>query len=113
MFWGAEPHSSPEYPSDGDKEAFTTRCTSNTNPDTDTTKTPSSSSASGDTIVLSAKSLLISISDDSDELQQREFVEVLVLSEALDDDSDFESLPSKKGGKRSTSHSSRSMNPTR
>lgn len=72
-----------------------------------------SSSGSRDTVILSAKSPLITISEDSNEPDNAKFLEVLVMSEGFDDDSDFESSPSKRGGTSQNSSGSRSKAQTR
>jgi len=93
---GAEPQSGEEYPSEEGSEGLLGRRRS-TSRSRDTTITPGSSSGSGDTVVLSAKSPLITISEDSHEASDDQLVEVPEESDCSDDDSDFQSPPHKKG----------------
>lgn len=95
--FGVEPASGDEYPSDEYERGL---IASQTNfVFRDTTCTLGSSSSSGDTIVLIAKSPLITISKDSSELDNLKLVEVTDDSEGSSDNLDFQSSPLKKSGK--------------
>lgn len=111
---GAEPTLEREYPSDYDEEGRLIQQTQSTSLSADIAITPDSSSGSSDTVVLSAKSPLITISEDSEEPDISQFVEVPVDFEDSDDDDDFESPSSKIGGSsRSKWGSSHSLAQTR
>jgi len=91
---GVESNFEPEYPSDGDRQQLGTQSKS-TSVSFHTTVTPGSSSRS-DTVVLSAKSPLITISKESDELDNSKLVEIHDDSGESDSDSDFQSPPHKR-----------------
>lgn len=93
---GAEPNSCAEYPSDDSTAGALMAMKSGRSPScSDTPLTPGSSSGSGDTIVLSSKSPLITISEESADVDNAGLVEVPNDSEESDDD--FESPPKKRG----------------
>lgn len=77
-----------EYPIDFEELPVLAN-THNTSMSVNTQVTPGSSSASGDTVILSAKSPLITISEDSEESGNEKLVEVGGDSDTGSDDSDF------------------------
>ena len=107
---GAEPQSGDEYPSNEEGGRLLGGLGS-TSMSLDTILTPGSSSGSEDTVVLSAKSPLITISEDSEDPDNSNLQEVPHDSEASSDESDFQSPPSKRGKKKSGN--SRSKTQTR
>lgn len=92
---GAEPFSGEEYPSDDNVKGLI-RNANTTSVFVDMRLMPNSSSGSGDTLVLSAKSPLITILEDSEEPDNSKLVEVPDDSEGSTDNSDFDSPPSKR-----------------
>lgn len=93
---GAEPHSGEDYPSEEGSDHLL-GCRRSTSRSRDTTITSDSSSGSGDIVILSTKSPLIIISEDSHEATGDKLVEVPEEFDGFDDDSDFQSPPHKKG----------------
>jgi hypothetical protein len=108
---GAEPNSREEYPSDDNGGRDVAHGQSNLL-SVDTEKNHGSSSTSGDTVVLSAKSPLVTLSEDSEEADADGFVEVPIDFEGSD--SDFQSPPSKRhSSSRKKARSSQSEAQTR